>query len=72
MILVRTEFRVRDGITTLWVVLAVAVLLCFALGFLVEKWLRGKIKSFAWAVNYGFMILFANCAVCALLIPKFG
>ena len=41
-------------------IVAVAVTLCFVLGFLLEKWLRGEIKSIVWAINYGFMILFGN------------
>ena len=43
-----------------FVVLALAVMLCFALGFLVEKWRRGKINSFVWALDYGFLILVVN------------
>ena len=44
-------------------ILAAAPVLCFALGFLLEKWLRGKIASVLWALNYGFMILFANALI---------
>lgn len=52
-------------------VLAAAGMLCFALGFLLERWLRGATKSIVWAFNYGFMILIVNFAVWVLFfIPK--
>ena len=53
------------------VVLAAAAMLCFALGFLLERWLRGEIKSVVWAINYGFMILIVNFALWVLFfIPR--
>ena len=51
--------------------LTVAMMLCFGLGFRLEKWRQGEIKSVVWALNYGFMILFGNFAVtCFLCFPK--
>ena len=61
MLRMKQENRVMG--TILNFVLIAALLLCFALGFLVEKWRRGRIKSVVWAFNYGFMILFGNLAV---------
>lgn len=43
--------------------LAIAVTLCFALGFLVERWRHGKIKSLVWALDYGFLILVGNALI---------
>ena len=53
----------RVGEIVSMAILIAAPVLCFALGFLLEKWLRGKIASVLWALNYGFMILFANALI---------
>ena len=75
MIFLRLEFGSMDIGSILCFILATAVMLCFALGFLLEKWLRGEINSIVWALNYGFMILLGNgvvlFAVCAaFFFPK--
>ena len=64
------ERKVMDAIGRS--VFAGATVLCFVLGFLVEKWRRGKIHSVVWALDYGFLILFGNLVVCLPLfvIPK--
>ncbi|MEO6788755.1 MAG: hypothetical protein ABI318_21750 [Chthoniobacteraceae bacterium] len=43
--------------------LAVVVMLCFGLGFRLDKWRHEKIESVARAVSYGFLILFVNLLI---------
>ncbi len=51
--------------------LPLAGILCFVLGFCLEYWLRGKINSVVWALNYGFMIFFVNSGAVVLLATGF-
>ena len=41
-------------------IVALAVGLCFVLGFLLEKWRRGETKDAQRAVGFGVLILFVN------------
>ena len=60
---------------TLYVIILVAAMvLCYALGFLLEKWLWGTVKNFDRALRYGALILTMNffvwAATVALSLPK--
>lgn len=48
-------------ITTMLILnLAVSVMLCFFLGFQLEKWRWGKAKAFERGIGFGVLILIAN------------
>lgn len=40
-----------------------AFVLCFVLGFLLEKWRRGEVESPVRAIGYGILIFFTNGVV---------
>ena len=71
MILERMELRWQYVDLIMTRILAFAVMLCFVLGFRLEKWLRGEIKSIVWALNYGFMILLGNGVVLFAVFTAF-
>ena len=54
-------------------ILALATVLCFVLGFLLEKWRGGDLRDWSRPIGYGFLILIVNgvissagCAVSAI------
>ncbi len=59
-----------SGLLSLW--LFGALILCFRLGFLVEKWLRGPASRAFRAILFGVLLLFVNCTIalvgCATLL----
>ena len=61
-IMERMEAAGRDDTIAL-ILFAFAVVLCFSLGFLAEKWRHESINSVVWALNYGFMVLTGNVLV---------
>ena len=50
--------------TLAFINLLVSPILCFVLGFCLEYWLRGRINSIVWAINYGFIIFSVNGVIC--------
>ncbi len=60
---------VATGIMLL--ILAIAFVLCFVLGFLLEKWRGGNLRDWMRPIGYGVLILIVNgiisCAGCAAL-----
>ena len=68
----RMEITAREAEIISMSFFDVAVLVCFVLGFFVEKRLRGKIKSVVWAINYGFLILIGNGVIFFVAIAAFG
>ncbi len=67
------EKSLGAAIGIMLLILALATVLCFVLGFLLEKWRGGDLRDWSRPIGYGFLILIVNgiissagCAVSAI------